>query len=127
MVRRRHTGLIAPGVSAVFTLAANLASPLHAVHSRVAYWNALVWLVFFVLITIIIAELKGLYLRERRLSRVDNLTGIATRLAFYEVAEGKKNRAQRYRHSITMAYLDLDCFKEVNDSMGRPLLPALIL
>jgi diguanylate cyclase (GGDEF)-like protein len=116
---RRHTGLIASGVSAGFTLAANLESPMHAVHPKVAYWNALVWLAFFVLISIIIAELKVLYLRERRLSRVDNLTGIATRLAFYEVAEGEKNRARRYRHSMTIAYLDLDHFKEVNDSKGH--------
>jgi diguanylate cyclase (GGDEF)-like protein len=115
----RRAGLIASVVSAIFTLAANLASPMHAVHPRVAYWNALVWLAFFVLITIIIAELKVSYLRERQLSRVDNLTGVATRLAFYEVAEDEKNRAQRYRHSITIAYLDLDHFKEVNDSMGH--------
>ena len=102
----RHAGLIASGVSAGFTLAANLESPVYAVHPHVAYWNALVWLAFFVVITIIIAELKVLYLRERRLSRVDHLTGIATRLAFYEVAEGEKNRARRYRHSMTIAYLD---------------------
>ena len=115
----RDWGLIASGVSAGFTLAANLASPMHPVHPHVAYWNALVWLAFFLLITIIIAELKVLYLRERQLSRVDNLTGIATRLAFYEVAEGEKNRAKRYQHSITIAYLDLDHFKAVNDSMGH--------
>lgn len=115
----RHSGLIASGVSSGFTLAANLASPMHAVHRHVAYWNALVWLAFFLLITIIIAELKVLYLRERQLSRVDNLTGVATRLAFYEVAEGEKNRARRYQHSMTIAYLDLDHFKTVNDSMGH--------
>jgi diguanylate cyclase (GGDEF)-like protein len=115
----RDTGLIASGVSSAFTLAANLDSPMHDVHPHVAYWNALVWLGFFLLITIIITELKMLYFRERRLSRVDNLTGIATRLAFYEVAEGEKNRARRYRHSMTIAYLDLDHFKDVNDSMGH--------
>lgn len=115
----RETGLVAAVVSSGFTLAANLASPMHGIHPHVAYWNAVVWLAFFLLITIIIAELKELYLRERRLSRVDNLTGIATRLAFYEVAEGEKNRAKRYQHSITIAYLDLDHFKAVNDSMGH--------
>lgn len=115
----RDAGLIASGVSSGVTLAANLGSPMHAVHRHVAYWNALVWLAFFLLITIIIAELKVLYLRERRLSRVDNLTGVATRLAFYEVAESEKDRARRYRHSMTIAYLDLDHFKEVNDSMGH--------
>lgn len=115
----RKTGLIASGVSAALTLATNLESPMHAIHPHVSYWNALVWLAFFVLSTIIVAELKVLYLRERQLSRVDNLTGIATRLAFYEVAEGEKNRARRYQHPMTIAYLDLDHFKEVNDSMGH--------
>jgi diguanylate cyclase (GGDEF)-like protein len=115
----RNTGLIASGVSSAFTLVANLDSPTHAVHPHVAYWNALVWLGFFLLITIVIAELKVLYFRERRRSREDHLTGIATRLAFYEVAEGEKNRAKRYRHSMTIAYLDLDHFKDVNDSMGH--------
>jgi diguanylate cyclase (GGDEF)-like protein len=115
----RNTGLIASGVSSAFTLVANLDSPTHAVHPHVAYWNALVWLGFFVLITIIIAQLKVLYFRERRRSRVDHLTGIATRLAFYEVAEVEKNRAKRYRHLMTIAYLDLDHFKDVNDSMGH--------
>ena len=86
----RHTGLIASGVSARFTLVANLESPMHAVHPHVAYWNALVWLAFFLLITIIIAELKVLYLRERRLSRVDNLTGVATRLAFMKSLRVKR-------------------------------------
>lgn len=115
----RDMGLIASGVSSAFTLVANLDSPTHAVHPHVAYWNALVWLGLFLLITFVIAQLKVLYFRERRRSRVDYLTGIATRLAFYEVAEGEKNRARRYRHSMTIAYLDLDHFKDVNDSMGH--------
>ena len=117
----RCTGLIASVVSSLFTLAANLASPMHAVHPNVAYWNALVWLVFFVIIAITVSELKLLHSRERRLSRVDNLTGISTRLAFYEVATSEKNRAQRFGHSVTIAYLDLDHFKQVNDSMGHAI------
>jgi hypothetical protein len=75
---------------------------MHAVHPHVAYWNALLWLAFFVLITIIIAELKVLYLRERRLSRVDTLTGVATLLAFYEIAERKES-------SQAISTFDDDC------------------
>jgi hypothetical protein len=99
----RDTGLIASGVSSAFTLVANLDSPTHVVHPQVAYWNVLVWLGFFLLITFIIAEFKVLYFRERRRSRVDHLTRFATRLAFYEVAEGQKNRARRYRCSMTIS------------------------
>jgi diguanylate cyclase (GGDEF)-like protein len=115
----RRAGFVASAASAAIALGVNLASPMHVIYPRVGYWNALVWLGFFLLITVTVGELKVLYLRERQLSRVDNLTRIANRLAFYELATAEKNRAQRYRQPITLAYVDLDCFKEINDAMGH--------
>lgn len=114
-----RTGVVASVISAVIIMGVNLSSPVHEINRRVAYWNALVWLGFFLLITFVIAELKLLHLRERELSRVDNLTHIATRLAFYEFATAEINRARRFRLPMTLAYLDLDCFKEINDRKGH--------
>jgi GGDEF domain-containing protein len=79
----------------------------------------LVWLGFFLLITFVIAHLKVLHFRERELSRVDQLTQVATRLAFYEFATTEINRARRSGLPTTLAYVDLDCFKEVNDRSGH--------
>ena len=47
----RRAGLLACVTSASIILGVNLSSPLHEIHHRVAYWNTLVWLVFFLLIT----------------------------------------------------------------------------
>jgi GGDEF domain-containing protein len=115
----RKAGIGASAASAAITMWANAASPLHRVHPGVAYWNALIWLGFFVAITFIIAELKTLHVRERQLSRVDSLTRIGNRLAFYEFATGENNRARRSGQPITLAYLDLDGFKDINDTMGH--------
>jgi diguanylate cyclase (GGDEF)-like protein len=115
----RAAGIFASVSSAAIAMVANIASPAHVVHPRVAYWNALVWLGFFVLLTLIVAELQKLYHVERKLSRVDNLTRISNRLAFYEIATAEKNRAQRFGQPVTLAYLDLDGFKQVNDSWGH--------
>jgi diguanylate cyclase (GGDEF)-like protein len=115
----RKAGTIASAVSAAVTLWANTASPLHISHPRVAYWNALIWFAFFVSITFIVAALKSLHDRERQLSRVDSLTGIGNRLAFYEFATAERNRAGRNNQPITLAYLDLDGFKEINDTLGH--------
>ena len=93
-------------VSAVVALWANIESPLHVGHPAVAYWNALIWLGFFISITFIVAALKSLHDRERQLSRVDSLTGIANRLGFYEYANGEWKRAGRSKQPITLAYLD---------------------
>jgi diguanylate cyclase (GGDEF)-like protein len=115
----RKAGITASVVSAAFTLWANTASPLHTGHPAVAYWNALIWLGFFISVTLIVAALKSLHDRERKLSRVDSLTGIENRLAFYEFATAERNRAGRHNQPITLAYLDLDGFKEINDMLGH--------
>jgi diguanylate cyclase (GGDEF)-like protein len=74
---------------------------------------------FFILNTFIIADMKALHVRERELARVDTLTRAATRLAFYEFAGDEINRARRLNQPMTLAYLDLDCFKEINDHNGH--------
>jgi len=123
----RKAGFIVSAAGAAIILGINLASPIHAAHPRVGYWNALVWLGFFLLISLTIAKLKVLYLGERQLSRLDSLTRIANRLAFYELATAEKNRAQRFGQPITLAYVDLDEFKEVNDAMGHEVGDKLLL
>jgi len=50
----------------------------------------------------------------------DTLTGLPNRLVLEERLDGMIERACRYNHSLTLAALDLDHFKEVNDQLGHP-------
>ncbi|BCO08353.1 hypothetical protein GF1_07290 [Desulfolithobacter dissulfuricans] len=52
-------------------------------------------------------------------ARKDALTGLPNRLVFEERIECIMERARRHNHPLTLAALDLDHFKEVNDSMGH--------
>jgi len=117
----RRAGLIASLVTGGIILGVNLSSSVFLERAEIAYWNALVWTGFFCLITIIIAHLKSLHYRERELARSDTLTGAATRLAFYEFARDELNRARRANQPITLAYLDIDSFKQLNDRNGHNL------
>ena len=56
---------------------------------------------------------------EKRLARVDGLTGLANRRAFYEGAELERKRSLRYSRPLSIAYIDLDNFKAVNDEQGH--------
>jgi diguanylate cyclase (GGDEF)-like protein len=52
-------------------------------------------------------------------SQLDPLTGIPNRRSFFERLEIEKSRAKRYDHPLTLAYIDLDNFKQVNDRFGH--------
>jgi diguanylate cyclase (GGDEF)-like protein/PAS domain S-box-containing protein len=64
-------------------------------------------------------ELRASLQDERNLSRIDFLTGIANRRALYEAIEAEAKRSKRHKRPFTLAYLDVDNFKEVNDVFGH--------
>jgi diguanylate cyclase (GGDEF)-like protein len=55
---------------------------------------------------------------ERQASK-DGLTGLANHRYFYEWLEDEFNRARRRGHSLSVAMIDLDYFKRLNDTAGH--------
>ena len=57
--------------------------------------------------------------RLRVLATTDELTRLPNRRRFWETADIELKRATRYGSSFSLALLDIDMFKEVNDSKGH--------
>ena len=85
----------------------------------IAYWDALVWLALYLSSCLVIAQLKRLYVHERHVSRIDPLTRVENRRALFESAARAKNFSGRLRVPLSVAYLDLDGFKQLNDRLGH--------
>ncbi|HEV2743222.1 MAG TPA: diguanylate cyclase [Rubrobacter sp.] len=66
-----------------------------------------------------VTERKRMEERLAYLAYHDGLTGLANRAIFLERLEGAIARADRERSRVAVLYLDLDRFKEVNDSLGH--------
>lgn len=67
------------------------------------------------------AELKKLNSSLQRLSITDPLTGIYNRRGFADIVNRAMSRATRERTELALLALDLDHFKQVNDTHGHPV------
>ncbi len=118
------TASTAYGLAAV--LATFLVGPLeaymgdfHVYSLPVAVWNAGVRTAVFCIVLLLLAEVRRLIARLQEQSSTDELTGVANRRAFLAAAEREIERSRRYQHELSLAYVDVDGFKEVNDRDGH--------
>ncbi len=115
----RELGLVMCGVSAiVWFLADILAGNTYPV-VWLYLWNTLIRLGFYLIVVGLIISLKKSYKATQELARTDYITGAVSNRYFYSLAEIELVRSQRYNHPLTLAYIDLDNFKEVNDHSGH--------
>jgi diguanylate cyclase (GGDEF)-like protein len=67
------------------------------------------------------AEVSSRELKISWMARYDILTGLANRGVFAEALQHEIARAHRDGPSFAVLYLDLDHFKDVNDTLGHPI------
>ena len=60
-----------------------------------------------------------LFEKAARSSTFDNLTGLLNRNAFDETLTREISRAKRHDSNLTLLFLDLDDFKNINDTLGH--------
>jgi len=61
-----------------------------------------------------------LYKEMERVSVTDPLTGMFNRRYFENFLQNEVSRARRFNHTLSLVILDLDHFKNYNDSLGHP-------
>lgn len=115
----RGLGIFLSIVSAIAWLVTNLIHGFNLEDVPRHFWNASVGLGYFLILTYALTALKRALDREKVLARTDGLTEIANREYFYELAHAEVYRSHRYGHPISLAYLDLDDFKRINDGFGH--------
>lgn len=73
----------------------------------------------FTIVGVLVASLHAAMTRARALSRIDPLSGLLNRRAFYDEGDRLIRLCHRGQRPATLAYLDLDNFKSVNDTHGH--------
>jgi len=115
----RAAGFLTCAVAGLAWFAVAHASAGHFSNPLIAYWNAFVRLGSTLILAHLVASFRRSLAQERELARTDYLTGAFNGRSFAEAAEAEINRARRHGHVFSVAFLDVDDFKLVNDRLGH--------
>jgi diguanylate cyclase (GGDEF)-like protein len=115
----RGSGLGLAVVAATVWGFVDVSAGSHYSSALIPAWNSLVRLAFFAITVWLIADTRKAHAVARALARQDPLTGVANGRAFREELEREVARMRRTRSPLTLAYVDLDHFKQVNDRLGH--------
>lgn len=115
----RRYGLLASIISAFIWYVADAAAEHQYSHPLIPVWNTLIRLAFFILISFLLSAIKRGTERERELAHTDFLTGAVNSRLFFNLIQMEVDRSLRHKSPFTLAYIDLDNFKKVNDQFGH--------
>jgi diguanylate cyclase (GGDEF)-like protein len=83
------------------------------------YWQTAMNLLVYVAFAYMLVKLKATMQWQHRMSRSDELTGLANRVALFEDGRRELARCRRMGRPLTAVFIDLDEFKQVNDLYGH--------
>lgn len=115
----RWTGIAIAVLSCMSWYIAELAAGNQYSHPAIPVWNALVRFGFFFITGLLMAALRKNFRGQQHLARMDGLTGLYSRRAFEDRLQHDLALAQRRKSALTLAYVDLDDFKVLNDTRGH--------
>ena len=88
-------------------------------NSLAPYWNIFVRFVFFSIVALLVLKVRRDFAAMTIMAMQDSLTSLSNTRAFnleYQLIRQKKSNDDQ---KIAVAIIDLDCFKNVNDSYGH--------
>jgi len=115
----RGIAAAACSVGAIVWTTIDVLAGQHYSNTLVWVWNTGIRFGFLVIVASLLDRLRTELHRVQDLAGVDYLTGAVSPASFYEMLQAELDRCRRYGRPFTLAYIDLDDFKRMNDQFGH--------
>ncbi len=115
----RRSGVFVSVLSSIVWVVVDLSAGHLYTYQAIVVWNGLVRLAFFLISVTLLAALREHLKGEQFLARTDSLTGALNSRAFAERLQFSLALCGRDGKPVTLAYVDLDNFKRINDLQGH--------
>jgi diguanylate cyclase (GGDEF)-like protein len=112
-------GVLIALVSAFSWLLADLAMISRFSDFYVPLVNQSLRLTVFLFVVFMITKYKKILKTHEDLAMMDPLTGVTNRRAFLQFARTEIDRSRRYNNPFSVMVIDIDGFKQINDSLGH--------
>jgi diguanylate cyclase (GGDEF)-like protein len=116
--RRRWLGYLIALIAATDTVVVAIVAESHA-SLGAALASGLARFVLYLVVLSLLGMMRKERAGDQRAASVDALTGAANSRAFDSAARQEIERAQRYGGRLSLACIDVDDFKAVNDALGH--------
>jgi diguanylate cyclase (GGDEF)-like protein len=115
----KRNGLIMAILASTISLVGDIASERQYSAQWIPWINALTHLMTYSLVALLANQVRLQFEREHERATRDALTGLHNRRAFLEAGASEVERTKRYAHPLAVIILDLDDFKQLNDTKGH--------
>lgn len=118
----RKAGIVAALLSAIASSVTHLINEdINSFLLTIGFWNSCFNLTLFLILSTLIFEIHHFIEEEQKQARIDKVTGLANKRLFFELAHLEIKKSNRYRHPLTVIYMDIDDFKNINELLGRTI------
>ena len=112
-------GLLFALIAAAIVGMGELASGREFSESWIPLANVITRALTYLAVSLLVSKIRQQLLKEHDLAFHDPLTGLLNRRAFLEAGANEVLRSSRYDRPLTVVFMDLDHFKQLNDTMGH--------
>jgi diguanylate cyclase (GGDEF)-like protein len=115
----RKSGILLALFSFLLLVLAKLLAMHDLAGFQIYLFGGLAHAIAYMLLAIIVTSFRNVHRIEVIAADTDSLTGIGNSRSFYSDLAHELERSLRYERVFSLAYLDIDDFKHINDSRGH--------